>query len=146
MTYSSPGGHVGYIHYLAANSRLSQKSWYALSMFDVSGGGNLSTASSVRRKKRFQSALRKFQRFTRSLWAGTLSFGGVIRECRCCDRGNFPTTRLSGSRLSGLGWCRRSIGERSWLFPLGYITDQGYLVLPRRPGSPRQGMVCCNPN
>jgi len=107
------------IHCLAAESRLSQKSCYALSTFDVSGGGNLSTDSSVRRQKRFQSALGKLQRTTGSLWAGTLSFGGVIREGRCCDRGNFPRTCLFGSRLSwpklakaSLGWCRRSIGER----------------------------------
>ena len=38
------------IHCLATDTRLSQKSWYALSIFDVSGGGNLSTDSSVRRK------------------------------------------------------------------------------------------------
>jgi len=74
---------------LAAESRLSQKSWCALSIFDVSGGGNLSTDSSVRRQKRFQSALRKFQRYTGSLWAGTLSLGGIIKEGRRCDRGNF---------------------------------------------------------
>jgi len=74
--------------------------WYAPSIFDVSEGGNLSTDSSVRRQKRFQSALRKFQRFTGSLWAGTLSLGGVTTEGRCCDHGNFPRTRLSASRLS----------------------------------------------
>jgi len=86
--------------FLVAESRFSQNSWYALSIFSVSGGGNLSTYSPVRRLKHFQSALRKFQRFTGSLWAGTLSLGGVMREGRCCDRGNFPRTRLSGSRLS----------------------------------------------
>ena len=69
-------------------------------MFDVSRGGNLSTDSSVRRQKRFQSALRKFQRFTKLLWAVTLSFVCVMREGRCCDLGNFPRTHLSGSRLS----------------------------------------------
>ena len=123
------------MHCLAANSRLSQKSWYAPSMFDVSGGGNLSTDSSVKRQKRFQLSLRKFQRFTGSLWAGALSFCGVTREGRCCDRGNFARTRLSGSRLS---WpklakarcCRRSIGERSWRFPLGYTKVQGCYMLP----------------
>jgi len=88
------------MHCLAAESRLSQKSCYALSIFDVSRGGNLSADSSVRRQKRFQSALRKLQRFTGPLWAGTLSFGGIVREGRCCNRGNFPWTRLSGSRLS----------------------------------------------
>jgi len=79
---------------------LSQACWHPLSIFSVSGGGNLSTDSSVRRQKRFQSALRKFQSFTGSLWTGTLSLGGVIRVGRCCDRGNFPRTRLSDSRLS----------------------------------------------
>jgi len=54
----------------------------------------------VRRQKRFQSALQKFQRFTGSLRAGTLNLGSVMREGRCCDRGNFPRTRLSCSRLS----------------------------------------------
>jgi len=33
-------------------------------MFVVSGGGNVSMDLSVRKQKRFQSALRKFQRFT----------------------------------------------------------------------------------
>jgi len=88
------------LHCLAADSRLLQKSWYALSIFNVCGGGKLSTDSPVRRQKRFQSALRKFQRFTESLRAGTLSLGGVIKEGRFCDRGIFPRTRLSGSRMS----------------------------------------------
>jgi len=88
------------IHCLAAESRLSQKSWYAPSIFGVTRGGNLSTDSSVRRQKHFQSALQKFQRFTGSLWAGTLNLGGVMREDRCCDHGNFARTRLSGSQLS----------------------------------------------
>jgi len=54
--------------------------------------------SPVRRQNSFQSALQKLQRFTGSLWAGTLHLGSVMREGRCCDRGNFPRTRLSGSR------------------------------------------------
>jgi len=49
------------------------------------------------------------------------------------------------SRRPGLGWCRRSIGERRWLIPLGYTTDQGCWMLPRRPGSRRQEMFCCIP-
>jgi len=68
------------IHCLTADSRLSQKSWYAFS-FDVSGGCNLSTDSRVRRQKRFLSALRKFQRFTRSLWQEPESqwiYGGTM--------------------------------------------------------------------
>ena len=36
-----------------------------------------------------------------------------MREGRCCDRGNFPRTRLSGSRLS---W-RRLAKARSGLVP-----------------------------
>jgi len=62
------------MHCLAADSRLSQKSWYAPSMFNESGSGNLSMDSSVRRQKRFQSALQKFQRFSGLLRTGTLSF------------------------------------------------------------------------
>ena len=54
----------------------------------------------MRRQKHFQSALRKFQRFTGSLLAGTLNLGVVMREGRCCDRGNFPRTFLFGSWLS----------------------------------------------
>jgi len=112
MAHSSSGGPRG-IHSLAAESRLSQKSWYALSISGVCGGGNLSTDSPARRQKRFQSALRKFQRFTGSLWAGTLNLGGVRREGRCCDSGHFPRTHLSGSRLS---WPRLA-KARSGLVP-----------------------------
>jgi len=86
---------------------------YALSISGVSRGGDLSTDSPVRRQKRFQLALQKFQRFTGSLWAGTLNLGGVVREDRCCDRGNFPRTHLSGSRLS---W-PRLVKARSGLVP-----------------------------
>jgi len=85
------------MHCLAANSRFSQKSWYALSIFDVSEDCNLSTDSPVRKQYHFQWALQKFQRFTGSPWAGTLSVGGVMIKGVCCDCGNFPGTRLSGS-------------------------------------------------
>ena len=139
---------------MAADSRFSQKSWCALSILNVSGGGNLSTDSPLRRQKRFQSALRKLQSFTGSLWAGTLSLGGDIREGRCCDRGNLPRTRVSGSRLfrrnlrkPSPGWCRRSIGERrNLVFPLGHTTVQVCWMLPRTPGFHRQEMFCCNPS
>jgi len=57
-----------------AECRLSQNSSYAPSIFDVSGGDNLSTDSSVRRQKCFQSALRKFQRFAGSLWAAVIAW------------------------------------------------------------------------
>jgi len=96
--------------YSAANSRLSQKAWYVPSIFDVSGGGNLSTDSLVRRQKRFQSALRKFQRFTRSLWVGTLNFVGVMEKADVVTSGNFlghvcPAVGCPGgnSRRPGLG-------------------------------------------
>ena len=55
----------------------------------------------LRRQKCFQSTLWKFPRFTGSLWPWALNLGGVMREGLCCDRGNFPTTRLSGSRCPG---------------------------------------------
>jgi len=65
---------------------------------------------------------------------------------------NFSTTRLSGSRLScrnsrrpGLGWCRRSIGERNWLFPSGYTAVQGCWMFSRSPDSHRPEMFYCNP-
>jgi len=119
-------------------------------MFGVSGGGNLSTDSPVRRQKRFQSVLRKFQRFTRSLWTGTLNLGGVMRKSRCCDRGNFPRTvgcPGRNSRRPGLDWCRRSkVERRNLLFPFGYTTVQDCWMLPRNPGSHRPGMLCCNPS
>jgi len=82
-------------------------------MFVVSRGGNLSTDSSVRGQKHFKSGLRKFQRFTGSLQAGTLGLGGVVREGRCCNRGNFCRTRLSGS---GLSW-PTLVKARSGLVP-----------------------------
>ena len=88
-------------------------------LMELTAGGNLSTDSPVRRQKRFQSALWKFQHFTGWLWKGTLCLGGFMREDRCCDRGNFPRARLFGSRLSrptvrkaNQGLCRRSTGER----------------------------------
>ena len=142
------------MHCLAADSRLSQKSWYAPSMFDVSGGGNLSTDSSVRRQKCFQSALRKFQRFTGSLWAGTLSFGGVMREGRCCDLGNLPRTRLSGS---GLSW-PKLVKTRSGLVPtfhrwekklavsFGLYNSLRLLDVAQESRLSRQDMFCCNPS
>ena len=37
-----------------------EKSWHAFSIFDVSRGGNFPKDLSVRRQKRFQSAMRKF--------------------------------------------------------------------------------------
>jgi len=88
------------IHCLAQHNRLSQKSWHSLSIFGVSAVGNLPTESPVRGQKHFQPALQEFQRFIGSLLVGTISLGGIIREGRCCDRRNFPRTRLSGIRLS----------------------------------------------
>ena len=49
------------------------------------------------------------------------------------------------SRSPGLGWCRRSNGERrNWLFPLGCTTVQNCRMLPRSSSSHRPGMLCCN--
>ena len=121
------------IHCLAAESRLSQKSWYALSTSGVSGGGNLSADSPVRRQKCFQSALQKFQRFTGLLWAGTLNLCGVMREGWCCDRGNFPRTRLSGSRLS---WPKLA-KARSGLVPTFQRREKKVDVFCRLYNSPR---------
>jgi len=64
------------------NSSLLHGSWHAFSMFIVSGGGHLSTDSSLRTQKRFHSVLREFKRFTGSLQAETVSLSGVMREGR----------------------------------------------------------------
>ena len=50
------------------------------------------------------------------------------------------------SRRPGLGWLRRSNGEkRNWLFPLGCTTVQGSWMLPRSPGSHRPGNKLLSP-
>ena len=103
------------------------------SISGVFGGDNLSTDSPVRRQKRFQSALRKFQRCTGSLWARILDFGCVMREGRCCDRGNFPRTRLSGSRLS---WPRLA-KARSGLVPTFQRREKNLAVSIGLYNSPR---------
>jgi len=120
---------------------LSQNSRYAISVFNVSGGDNRSTDLPVRRQKallvRFAN-VPTLRICTGSLWAGTLSLGGVMREGRCSDHGTFleyvcPAVGCPGRnwRRQGLGWCRRFIGERrNWLLPLGYRTVQGHLILP----------------
>ena len=116
--------------------------------------GYLSTDSPVRRQKCFLSALRKFQRFTGSLWAGTLSLGGVMREGRFCDHGNFPGTRLSGSRLSWPKLAKARSGlvptfqrrEKKLAVSFGSYNSPRLLVLPRSPGSHFQEMFCCNPS
>ena len=88
------------MHCLAPHNRLSQKYWDSRSIFGVSAVGNLPTKSPVRGQKHFQPALQEFQRFIVSLLVGSMSLGGIIREGRCCNRRNFPRTRLSGTRLS----------------------------------------------
>jgi len=83
-----------------------------------------------------------------------------MREGRWCDRGSFPRTRLSGSRLSWPKlakarsrlvmtfhrWEKKLFGFFNRLFPLGSITDQGCWMLPRSLGSHRQEIFCCNPS
>jgi len=66
---------------------------------------------------RFQSALQKFQRFTGSLWAGTLKLGGVMSKADVVTAGAFLEHACQAvgcpgrtSRRPGPGWCRRSIG------------------------------------
>ena len=138
------------MHCLTTDSMLLQKSWYILSIWDVSGGGNLLRDSSVRRQKHVQSALPKFQCVTGSLWAGTWSFGGIMREGQCCDRGNFPRTHLSGSRLSWPKLAKVRSGlvptfHRWEMKPAAWVIQQSK-VLGCCPGSHRQKMFCCNPS
>jgi len=120
----------------------------------VSLGDNLSTDSPVRRQKRFQSALRVFQRFVGSLWAGTLCYGGVMRERRCCDHWNLPRARLSDGWLSWPKFAKVSSGlvphsiceRRNWLLSLGHTAVQSCWILPRSPDSHCQRMCCYNPS
>ena len=109
----------------------------------------------MRRQKRFQSALRKFHRYTGSLWTGQEPWASVALwgKADVVTSGTFlkyvcPSVGCSGRNLRrpGLGWCWRSIGERSWVFSLGYATVQDCLMLPRSPGSHGQEMFCCNPS
>ena len=126
----------------------------SLSMFDVSGGGNLSTDASVRSKSAsnqpYESSNASPDRYEQEPWASVALWwkadvvtSGTFPEHVC------PAVGWLGqnSQKLGLGWYRRSIGERrNWLFPLGYNTVQGCWVLPRTPGSHRQEMFCCNPS
>jgi len=75
MAHSSSDGHVGYIVglWIVGSCKIPGMP----SQHFVSRDGNFST----------DSALRKFQRFTGSLWAGTVSLGDIIREGRCSDQG-----------------------------------------------------------
>ena len=142
------------MHCLAADSKLSQKSWYAPSMFDVSGGGNLSTDSSVRRQSASnqpcESSNASSGRCRQEPWASVALWGKAdVVTSRTFLEHVCPAVGCPGrnSRRPGLGWCRRYIGERkSWLFPLDYTTVQGCWMLPRSPGSHRQEMFCCNPS
>jgi len=123
-------------------------------MFVASGGGNLSTDSPVRRQKRFQSALRKFQRFTdgctQESWASlalwkrdvVLTTGTFLEHV--CPAVGCPSRH---PRWPDPGCGRRSISERrSWLLPLSCAAAQGCWLLPRKPGYHRQEMQHYNPN
>ena len=123
-------------------------------MFDVSRGGNLSMDSYVRRQKHFQLALQKFQRFTGSLWTGILSLGGVMREGRCCDRGNFPRTRLSSSRLSWPKFAKAWSGlvptshwwEEKLAASFGQYSSPRLLDVDQESRFSPSGDFCCNPS
>ena len=142
------------IHCLAARSRLSQISWYALSIFDVPGGGNLSTDSPVRRQstsnRSCESSNASPDRCGQEPWILLALWGrtdvvtaGTILEHVC------PAVGCPGrtSRRPGLYWCRHSNGEkRNWLFPLACTTVQGCWIIPTSPGSHHQRMLCCNPS
>jgi len=149
MAHNSSGGHVGYTVWpqiVGSHKNPGMPSQYLMCP-------EVAISQRIHLWEGKSASMQKFQRFSGSLWAGTLSFGGVIREDWCCDCANVPRTRPAvgcpglNSRRSSMGWCRRSIGERSsWLFPLGYITVQGCWMLPRSPGSHGQGMFYCNPS
>jgi len=68
-------------------------------MFDVFGGGNLSTDFPVRRQKPFAISFAKVPTLHGIAVGRSLSLVGVMMEGRCRGRGNYPRTHLSGSRL-----------------------------------------------
>jgi len=75
-----------------------------------------------------------------------------MREGRCCDRGNFPRTRLSGSRLS---WPKLA---KAWLVPTFQRREKKLVVSFGLYNSPRlldvaqescfhrPWLLCCNPS
>ena len=153
MAHSSSDVHVGY----SACPRIvgSRKNPGMPSQYlKMSAKGNLSTDSHVWRQKRFQSALQKSQCFTGLLWAGTLSLGGVIREDRCFDRGNFPRTHLSGSRLFWPKLAKARSGlvptfhrwEKKLAVSFGSCNSPRLFDFAQKPGSQRQEMLCRNPS
>ena len=146
------------MHCLAANnSRLSQKSWYPLNVC-VRRWQSLNGLI-CEKAKALPISLAKVPTLRRIAVGRNLEFGGVMREGRCCDHGNFPRTRLSGSRLSWPKLAKARSGLVStfhrWEEKLGvsFVLSkvvgctivQGCWMLPGSPGYCRQ-MFCCNPN
>jgi len=126
---------------LAADSRLSQKSWCALSI-------SIFNAPEVAISQRIH------------LWEGKSASNQPCESSNalldCCGQETWVVLALWGradvvtagtflenvcpavgcpgrnSRRSSPGWCRRSIGEmRNWMFPLGHTTVQCCCMLPR---------------
>jgi len=104
--------------------RFSQNSWYALSMFCYVWRWQSFNGFACKKAKALPISLAKVP----ALHQITVSLGGVMKDSRCCDRGNFPRTRQSGSRLSwqhsrrpSPGWCWCSIGERTNWLPLWVV-------------------------
>ena len=73
-----------------------QRAWYAVFALCASGDESFLARLLVIVPQCFQLALRKFRCFT-GLLVVVMWKEAVIREGRCCDRGNFPSTRLSRS-------------------------------------------------
>ena len=107
------------MHCLAADSRLSQKSWYALSIFRVTRGGNLSTDTPWEGKSAPNQPCESSNaspdrcgqepRVLVALWGrADVVTPGNFQEHVCPGIGCLGRN----SRRPGLGWCRRSIGER----------------------------------
>ena len=139
LTLSIPHGMWSFrrprgICFLAAVLMVLQKSWYARSTSDVSGGNKLLASWLVRALQWLHLALRKFHRLTGILGADRVSLGGTMSEGRCCDLGNFSKIRLSGKRLSGPTLTNARSGlvpvfqrpSGKWPCPLGHGEGQDH--------------------
>ena len=78
-------------------------------MSAVSGGGSCKVAMSVICLNVSQFALRKFHRFTGLHAIGAVRHGEEISDGRCCDRGNFSSTRRVGMPVSAV-WANARSG------------------------------------
>jgi len=152
MAHSSSDGHVGYIVWpqkVGSRKNPCMPSQYLMCPeVAISQGIHLWGGRSASNQP-CESSNASPDRCGQEPWASV----ALKRKAAVVAAGTFlehvcPAVGCPGrnSPRPGLGWCRCSIGERrSWLIPLGYITDQGCWMLPRSPNSHRQGCFVVTP-